>query len=559
MIMRLKFKEIYLFAPSEKKAKRVEFIDGINVITSSQEDGTDRGKSVLMRSLYHTMGAEGCFDKNWATKDKVYVLKIDIEGVEYYLYRSADLFKFFSDKKEVLFTSVSSKELSKNLREYTNFAVQLPNRDEKLEITPPAYNYLPFYLDQDHYMGNHYTSFNNLGQYASFKENVLFYHLGAYDEKYFELVHRRDEIREKRAEYTARLDILVAMLDGLDKKLAGTSVSSSYEALEKDVAMYQQEYSDVLNKLSISKKKLIDLRNRLYETQQMLKEIEDVSQESEKKIKKLRGHICPECGSELTDTIHMRSKHYNLIEDAILIKNDLQLSLLEYQKQVEKEEKVYRDLLEQMDAYEEKLKINNKQADDVLRQKGLSELRDDVVSDKIDMAQKIDKEEEALKKVTAAIKTYSEKKKNIEKKYYEYMMEARTKFGLNELSPENFKKLTGSVDASGSNKNIATIVWYIAILELRKLFNKEAIEFPVVFDSPNNVETDNVKRYGLIQYVSDKCSSGQLILSLLGFEKKDIETEQPINVITLTNEKYKLLDSESYEKYKDLLETLCDA
>ena len=147
----------------------------------------------------------------------------------------------------------------------------------------------------------------------------------------------------------------------------------------------------------------------------------------------------------------------------------------------------------------------------------------------------------------------------IEKKYYEYMMEARTKFGLNELSPENFKKLTGSVDASGSNKNIATIVWYIAILELRKLFNKEAIEFPVVFDSPNNVETDNVKRYGLIQYVSDKCSSGQLILSLLGFEKKDIETEQPINVITLTNEKYKLLDSESYEKYKDLLETLCDA
>ncbi len=412
--MRLKFREIYLFAPSEKKAKRIEFIDGINVITSSQEDGTDRGKSVLMRSLYHTMGAEGCFDKNWATKDKVYVLKIDIEGVEYYLYRSADLFKFFSDKKEVLFTSVSSKELSKKLREYTYFAVRLPNRDEKLEITPPAYNYLPFYLDQDHYTGNHYT-------------------------------------------------------------------------------------------------------------------------------------------------IHMRSKHYNLIEDAILIKNDLQLSLLEYQKQVEKEEKVYKELLEQMDAYEEKIKINNKQADDVLRQKGLSELRDDVVSDKIDIAQKIEQEEEELKKVTAAIKTYSEKKKNIEKKYYEYMMEARTKFGLNELSPESFKKLTGSVDASGSNKNIATIVWYIAILELRKLFNKEAIEFPVVFDSPNNVETDNVKRYGLIQYVSDKCSSGQLILSLLGFEKKDIETEQPINVITLTNEKYKLLDSESYEKYKDLLETLCDA
>ena len=139
------------------------------------------------------------------------------------------------------------------------------------------------------------------------------------------------------------------------------------------------------------------------------------------------------------------------------------------------------------------------------------------------------------------------------------MLAARTQFGLNELSPDSFKKLTNSVNASGSNKNIVTIVWYITILELRKVFNKDAIEFPVVFDSPNNVETDNQKKYGLVQYVADKCSSGQLILSLLGFDEKDIETDSQINIITLTNEKYKLLDSESYELYKDLLEELCDA
>lgn len=110
------------------------------------------------------------------------------------------------------------------------------------------------------------------------------------------------------------------MIEGLDKKLAGVSVSSSYEALRKDVAIYQKEYAEVLGKLSKSKKKLIDLRNHLYETEQMLKEIEDVSKESEKKIKKLRKHICPECGTELADTIQLKSKNYNLIEDAILIK-----------------------------------------------------------------------------------------------------------------------------------------------------------------------------------------------------------------------------------------------
>ena len=557
--MRLIFKELYIFAPSEKKAKKVEFTDGINVITSSQEDGTDRGKSVIMRSLYHAMGAEGCFEKNWASKDKVYVLNIAIDGVVYYIYRSAELFKFFNADKQVLFTSVSSRELSENLKRYTNFAVQLPNRSEKLEVTPPAYNYLPFYLDQDHYDGNNYSSFHKLGQYTNFRENVLFYHLGAYNEEYFELLHSRDEIREKKAENENQLEILKAMLDGLDRKLAGASVSSSYEALKKDVAMYQREYSDVLDKLSRSKKKLIDLRNHLYEAEQMLKEIEAVSGESEKKIRILRGHICPECGTELTDTIHLKSKHYNLIEDAIPIKNDLQTALLEYHKQIEKEEGTYRELLEQMSAYEKKLKINNEQADDVLRQKGLSELRDEVISEQGEVLDELEADVAALKAIGMKIKAYGEKKKKIEEQYYEQMMIARTRFGLNELSPDSFKKLTNSVNASGSNKNIATIVWYIVILELRKIFNREAIEYPVVFDSLNNVETDNEKKYGLVQYVADKCGSGQLILSLLGFDEKDIKTDSPINIITLANEKYKLLDAESYDVYKDLLEELCDA
>lgn len=557
--MRLIFRELFVFSPSEKKAKKVVFMDGINIITSSQEDGTDRGKSVIMRSLYHTMGAEGCFEKNWEGKNKVYVLKMDIDGIEYYIYRSAELFKFFSKDKKVLFTSVSSRELSEKLKRYTNFAVQLPNRSERLEVTPPAYNYLPFYLDQDHYEGNNYAAFKNLGQYAGFRENVLFYHLGVYNEEYFQLVHSRDEIKERKAKNESQLEIYKAMLEGLDKKLAGASVSSSYEALKKDVAIYQKEYAEVLDKLSKSKKKLIDLRNHLYETGQMLKEIEDVSKESEKKIKKLRKHICPECGRELSDTIQLKSKNYNLIEDAILLKNDLQVSLLEYQKKIEKEEKLYKELLGQMSEYEKKLKINTRKVDDVLRRKGLSELRDEVVSEQMDVIGTIEKDKAELKTVGTQISAYGTKKKRIEEQYYEHMLTARTQFGLNELSPDSFKKLTNSVNASGSNKNIATIVWYITILELRKIFNGEAIEFPVVFDSPNNVETDNQKKHGLVQYIIDKCNSGQLILSLLGFDEKNIETDKQIHIITLTNDKYQLLDSESYELYKDLLDELCDA
>ena len=138
------------------------------------------------------------------------------------------------------------------------------------------------------------------------------------------------------------------------------------------------------------------------------------------------------------------------------------------------------------------------------------------------------------------------------------MVEARTHFGINELIPESFKKLTNVVEGSGSNKNIVTVMWYLTILRLRHQYNSAAIDFPIVFDSLNNVETDNEKKFGAVQYVVDHCKSGQLILSLLGYKDGDIQTDRKIKVITLTNEKYHLLDAKSYEDYKDILEELCD-
>ena len=106
----------------------------------------------------------------------------------------------------------------------------------------------------------------------------------------------------------------------------------------------------------------------------------------------------------------VKKQNYNLIEDAILIKNDLQISLLEYQRQIEKEEKMYKELLEQMSAYEKKLKINNEKTDDVLRQKGLSELRDEVVSEQIDVIDAIETAKAELKAVGTKINAYGTKK-----------------------------------------------------------------------------------------------------------------------------------------------------
>ena len=558
--MKMTFRELFLFSPHEKKAKKITFENGINVITSNLEDGTDRGKSVVMRSLYHALGADSFFEAKWDTKSKIYVLHFYIDDKAYYIYRSADLYKFFDDNKNLLFISTRSHDLAQQLKKYTGLAVMLPARNsEKLEITPPVYNYLPFFLDQDHYEGSKYASFKNLQQYANYKDSVLFYHLGIYDEKYFELVRKKEALTDQCISHKSRLDMLHAMQTDIEVRVGSSAYSSDIDALRKDVEIYRREYVDVLSKLNRCKSKLVELRNNLFEYETLLHEMSLLSSKNEKEISQLNEHICPECRSVLRETTSLRSKRYNLAEDIIIVKNELQVAIQNATDEIEKEEAIYKKLLGDLAAYEEKLKLNTKQADDVIRYKGLCEIREGIVSERHDVFEFIDDEEEKLKELAKKIKKYSEKKKRIEEKYYELLVTYRTRFGLNEIEPEKFKKLTNNFTASGSNKNIATVIWYLAILNLRREFNPGAIEFPVVFDSPNNVETDNVKKHALLQYILDNASDSQLILSSIGFDAHEFTCARSINVITLENAKYSLLDEEAYLENEQLLNELCDA
>ena len=181
------------------------------------------------------------------------------------------------------------------------------------------------------------------------------------------------------------------------------------------------------------------------------------------------------------------------------------------------------------------------------------------MSERHDVFDVVSDEEEKIKELTKEIKKYNDRKKDIEEKYYELLIVARSRFGLNEIEPEKFKKLTNVFTASGSNKNIATVIWYLTIIALRRKYNENAIDFPIVFDSPNNVETDNMKKHALLEYILENAKDSQLILSSIGFDKSEFEAYNNINVILLENDKYNLLDERDFTEYKDLLDNLCDA
>lgn len=561
--MKMVFKELFLFAPHEKVARKIEFKEGINIITSSQVDGNEKGKSVIMRSLYHALGAEALFASKWETKNKIFVLRFSIDEKEYYIYRSADLYKLFDGNRQLLFVETKSSDLAEKLKTITGFAVMLPSRqNNRLEITPPAYNYLPFFLDQDHYEGSKFASFDKLGQYVDYKDSVLFYHFGVYNEEYFNLVKQREELEEQITEYNKRIDILQEMVADIDRKLEIGSYSGDITALTRDVDQYREEYSSIVERLNKSKIHIIELRNNLFDLEKLLKETEAFDDKNESEISKLWKHICPECGSEITDTVSLRSKRYNISEDIIIVKNDLQISIQKILSDIEKEEEKYIELLKLLEGYQERLKIKSKHVSDVLRHKGLCELRDTIIEEKHTAQDTKEIQLDLLEDVKEAIKGFNTRKKAILDRYYELLMGAKSRFGLDEIDPDRFKKISTNFEASGSNKYIATVIWYFTVIKIRNEYNPMAIQYPIVLDSPNNVEADDEKEKAFLEYLlSNSDLSSQFIMSGIGFDSAEFQANinKPMNVIILTNDKYHLLQTEDYVSYSSLMEELCNA
>lgn len=556
---KLTFKTLYIFSSSEKKAKVVNFSTGTNIITSSSVDGTKRGKSLITKCLYHTMGADCFFEPIWESRDKTYILHFDISGKEYYMYRCNTLFKLFDANKSVIFKTVNRNELGEKLKDVFDFAVQLPKRgEEKLEITPPAYSYLLYFLDQDRILGTQFASFDNLGQYPDFKENVLYYHFGAFDERYYEIERQLEKIHEETKTAEKKKEVSEGMYEKVISIIRNVSYTQSLELLERDVERTKDKYVSIANALSKARTTLINLRNEKAEIFASLDTLKMFDRDNEKQIKALNNHVCPFCNSLLDDTVALRVTKYGTAEDIILLSNNMQIAVGELERKIERQENEYRKWLNELRKYEDSLAKKHGQIDDVLAHKGYIEIKDDIIQELQNLREEIDclsKQELDLK---AEERSYIETKNKINTRYYELMISAKNQFNLEEIKEKSFEKITSSFKGGGSNKPIATIIWYLNLLKLRKEFNPSAIDFPVVFDSPNNAETDLEKKGQLYRYIVEAVpKDNQLIVSGIGYEDEETFGVSFDTVIRLDNEKYHLLSDEDYAIYSPLLIELC--
>ena len=554
---KLIFNKLYIFSSPDKVARAIEFAAGKTMITSSSIDGTNRGKSVIMKSLYHVMGAECNFDDKWESGNKVYILSFFVDDIEFYLFRQNNLFKVFDADKNVIFKTISRRELSEKLSDIFHFAVKLPARQnsdileeddkvQRLEITPPAYNYLLYFVDQDGQKGSQFSSFKSLQQYPDFKTNALYYHFGAFDDNYYDLAIQQEKTIMQQKRFARDIEMTTLMIDRVYANINDVVYSKDLDHLRQDVNRKRAEYNEIAKKLSEIRNKLITLRNDKEELLLHLVSLSKLTKENDKQIKSLNDHLCPLCSSSLDDPLHLRIKRYNTGDDIILLSGTLQIDIQKIEKDIATQEREYAEWLNNLKEYESALNLQSSEINDVLRHRGYIDIKEKLSDDLHELREKAEQVDAQLRSINKDLKKYNDTKMKINTRYYELMLADKNRFGLDGIDSKSFESIKKNFSSGGSNNPIATIVWYVNLLKLKSEFNPDAICFPVVFDSPNNAETDQEKKNQVYQYICERINDNQLIVSGIGFQDLQIDGVEFDKIIELENPKYGLLSEQEY-------------
>jgi hypothetical protein len=313
---KLKFEKLWLLSTQERRARTESFDGDVTAVVADNEFG----KSSLVKSLYATLGADPFrTPESWNNLKVTSLLRFSIDEIQYYMLRQGGHFAFFDAEQKLLWTADSIvKSLAPKVGALLDFKIELKAKYGAAAIPPPAFCFLPFYIDQDKGWTETWASFSGLGMIPRYHKDIAEFHTGIRPSEYYkakvdrdsatvkrnELAQERAALQKAKKRFTDKKKTLGIALDVesfQDRIVALLSeqnaLQSSYDDARNDVADLQALRSASQEEVEISARVLADLD----------KDIKFASSLTENEI------VCPTCS-----TIHENdfANRFGLTNDA---------------------------------------------------------------------------------------------------------------------------------------------------------------------------------------------------------------------------------------------------
>jgi hypothetical protein len=553
-MQKLLFEEMMILSKTEKKAMSVKFNPSKNLILGEN----DVGKSTLIKSLYHSLGADApqLNNNRWKKANPIYCTKFVVDNISYYIVRDEKYFGLFDSAKKLIsrYQGITGeKGIANRINKFLKFNIDLEAKDGQMQTPSSSYYFLPFYIDQDEGWNSSWSSFSGLQRFKNYRKEMIDYHLGIKPQTYYDAISQLYALKEKFTELSSEKSSLISVRDKYKSRKEVQKVDLDPEVFRKELEEVVVRYNDVYSKQQNQLGLIKNIRNNKLGIENEISVLESSIRELESDYKYLETPStpdvvdCPTCGTEFKNSI---SERFGLLDDI-----DYSINLIDQKKKelillVSKLEELnaeYNAISKELSSVESLLQRKKESISlaEIIRSEGYKDMIGSIASDidSINAQQvELDKEMESLKDGT---KTDKVLKRQIVSFYQAKMKESLNKLNVHVLTEDDYKNPERVIknNALGSDLPRSLLAQYISLLHTMEKFNS-FVHCPLIIDSPLQQEQDEQNADAIFSFIfSGLLKDQQLILGTLNYEFGNTEAE--INVIEL-NKKYGLLDTKTY-------------
>lgn len=545
----LVFQKLHLVSHRERKARSIEFHPDVTVIKGLN----DVGKSSLAKSIYGTLGATAAVNHpDWINASVISALEFAVDGDAFVMLREGKTFTLIQGNSVLgCYTSITNA-LAPALYEILGAKLRLKNRQDKVIVPPPAYLFIPFYVDQDAGWSQPWTSFEKLEQFSRWREDVVNFHVGVTGAEYFDALEAQANAIAKRVEPVKQLD----GLKSLQKHAKGTMVEDIdmeidpnifAEEIERVVGMLQ----DLVRVRETEREKLSGLTERRLQLEAQRAILERVRKELHADYVFAVTHAddeleCPTCGQVHENSFAQR---FALAQDEGRA-TDVLVEVMDSLASVYGEIAIARQRLKE--AVDDEHKFNEILARrrgqvtfarllERAGQKTFSSQLDAQMSEIVRVIADLDYQ---IKQATARLVNArsNDRKREVLEVYAGLLVDFASKLSVS-FPDASLESLGLRLQETGSDRPRAILAYAYAILHL--IWKAEdAVRCPIVLDSPKQQDQDDSNHLNLLHFIRDERPPGsQLILLLVDAAGVDFGQEPLVLDV-----KYSLLTEKEYEE-----------
>lgn len=565
----LQFKQLLLISDTQKSGNQFKFEKGYNLITA---DDNSVGKSTLAKLLLWTFGCEPDFDTTWESNYCRTLVNFSIEEDEVSILRYGSVI-YWKENESKLIKFSSIGDFAKHFANKVNFKVLLPSRVEEkgLETPPPAYYFLPFYIDQKKSWSNAWDSFNSLQHFANWKQTVIKYHTGYLTPKFFELELASQEKKNLISTLNSEIEKIGYALDVVKEHTSKASMTIDEKEFEKmskevevDLLNLSKQQEKVMDELSILTVDQTYLEHQKAIAEHLIKELDadyifSVENIEEEEIE------CPLCGTNHDNSIVNRSSILSDKENAQTQLNDISNKLIQLNQKMIKQKEELKQVKLKINEINTKYTIeedsNSIPLNKIVETFAYKSISDNIGNSKKEKLSKIDdykKDQKEIKKEQKQLLS-KEDKNTIDDTFidlltsYVKLLDAEGVNLSSIKSPLDYNKIIKEGGAAENTRGV--LAYYLSVFSMISNHDNEIIA-PLVIDTPNQQEQSDKNYENIVNLISDKISSTNQII-LCAMENKKLKPfKDKANIIKL--DKNKLLDKSKYEDVKKIFDEMID-